>query len=106
MPSLAAVRSANATYKVPYTPVALFVGGTSGIGQSMAQGLARYTDGNVHIVLCGRNKKAAEDIIATFPPAAGGGKYEFVQCDVTLMKNIVVTTRELVESLPKLNYLV
>lgn len=33
MPSLAVTKAANAATKLPFRPVALFVGGTSGIGQ-------------------------------------------------------------------------
>ena len=34
MPSSAAAQAANATFAPQYDPVAVFVGGTSGIGQS------------------------------------------------------------------------
>jgi len=44
-------------------PVAVFVGGTSGIGQGMAEALNRHTKGNSHIILVGRSKEAAEDIM-------------------------------------------
>lgn len=40
MPTLAAAKAANAATKLPYTPVALFVGGTSGIGQVSGKGLS------------------------------------------------------------------
>ncbi|KAJ6467045.1 hypothetical protein DFH09DRAFT_929905, partial [Mycena vulgaris] len=42
-----------------YIPVAIFVGGKSGIGQGMAEAFARHTKGNAHIVLVGRNRAAA-----------------------------------------------
>ena len=111
MPSLAVVRAANAKYAPAYIPHALFVGGTSGVGQAMAEAFARYTKGNAHIILCGRNRAAAEAIINSFPkPTVQDGAerpvHEFVQCDVTLMKNVEATTSELLARLPKLNYLV
>ena len=47
MPSLAAARAANATFSSAYRPVAMFVGGTSGIGQAMAERFAYHTKGEV-----------------------------------------------------------
>ncbi|KAJ7187729.1 NAD(P)-binding protein [Mycena pura] len=106
MPSLAAARAFNAAFAPSYTPVAVFVGGTSGIGQGMAEAFARSTKGNAHIVLIGRNRAAAEAIIARFPkPTAEGVKHEFVECDVTLMKNVRRVAGELRARLPKINFL-
>ena len=62
-----AIRSSNAGHALPRTPVAIFVGGTSGIGRSMAEAFARYTKRNAHIVLIGRNQAAAESILVTLP---------------------------------------
>jgi len=107
MPALSVVKAANATFAPSYLPVALFVGGTSGIGQAMAQAFARYTKGNAHIIICGRNRTAAEAIIATFPkPTHKEAKHEFVSCDVSLMKNVHVTSADLLSRLPKINFIV
>ena len=105
MTSLSVVRAANATFSPSYVPVALFIGGTSGIGQATAEAFARYTKGEAHIIICGRNRAAAESIIASFPKSSKG-RYEFVECDATLMKNVQATTTHLLSTLPKLNYLV
>jgi NAD(P)-dependent dehydrogenase (short-subunit alcohol dehydrogenase family) len=107
MPALSVVTAANAKFAPSYLPVALFVGGTSGIGQAMAQAFARYTKGNAHIIICGRNRTAAEAIIATFPkPTHGDAKHEFVSCDVSLMKNVHVTSADLLSRLPKINFII
>jgi len=105
MPSLSAVRAANTAVTFNYRPVALFVGGTSGIGQAMAQRFAHYTKGNAHIIICGRNKATAEKIIETLPRTSDS-LYEFVECDASLMKNVVATTNSLKTRLATLNYLV
>ena len=104
MPLLPAVRAANTAFSPSYVPVALFVGGTSGIGQATAEAFARYMKGQAHIIICGRNRAAAESIIASFPKSTKS-KYEFVECDATLMKNVQSTTTNLLSTLPKLNYL-
>ncbi|KAF7352057.1 hypothetical protein MVEN_01168200 [Mycena venus] len=107
MPSLSTVRAFNAAFSPSHTPVAIFVGGTSGIGQGMAEAFARHTKGNAHIVLVGRSRAAAEAIIATFPkPTVPGVKHEFVECDITLMKNVQRVAGELRARIPKINFLV
>jgi NAD(P)-dependent dehydrogenase (short-subunit alcohol dehydrogenase family) len=105
MASFSAIRADNAAFSPSYFPVALFVGGTSGIGQATMEAFARYTKGEAHIIICGRNRAAAESIIASFPKSSNG-RYEFIACDVTLMKNVHATTTGLLSTLPKLNFLV
>ncbi|KAF8609834.1 NAD-P-binding protein [Ceratobasidium sp. AG-I] len=114
MPSLPVVRAANLAAAPEYRPVALFLGGTSGIGQAIAEALADVTKGNAHIILSGRNKSAADEIFAKLPSTSptpsssgeSGSKYEFEPCDATLMSNVRQTTQSLLGRLPKLNYLV
>ncbi|KAI0681710.1 hypothetical protein C8T65DRAFT_751366, partial [Cerioporus squamosus] len=70
---------------------------------------ARYTKGNAHwhIVIVGRNKSAADEIIASFPKLTKPeAKHEFVKCDVFLMRNVQATTAALRACLPKINFLV
>jgi NAD(P)-dependent dehydrogenase (short-subunit alcohol dehydrogenase family) len=105
MVSLSVARSANAAFSAAYRPVALFVGGTSGIGQATAQAFARATKGNAHIMICGRNKASAEDTIASFPQTSDS-KYEFISCDVTLMKNVVTAAESIKSRVDTVNYLV
>ena len=109
MSSVAAKQASNASYlrSLSYLPVGVFVGGTSGIGQGMAEAFAIHTEGNAHIVIVGRNKAAAEAIIAKFPqPTSPEAKHEFVQCDVTIMENIQKATTEMLTRMPRINYLV
>ena len=107
--SLATIRASNASHVLPQKPVAIFVGGTSGIGRGMAETFARYTKGNAHIVLIGRNRDAAESILASFPKSnapADNFTHEFIQCDVTLMKNVDSVTKQLLQRYPTINFLV
>ena len=109
MPSFASICAANLGIgsSLPYRPVAIFVGGTSGVGAGMAQAFARHRNGDAHIILVGRNRTAAEEIIASLPKSEGKeSKYEFVECDVSLMRNVRKTTAELSQRLPKVNFLV
>jgi NAD(P)-dependent dehydrogenase (short-subunit alcohol dehydrogenase family) len=111
MPSLSVARAFNTQFSPSFIPVAVFVGGTSGIGQGMAEAFARYTNGNAHIVIIGRNREAAQSIISSFPKPTitKGGEpplHEFVSCDATLMKNVHATVAELLSRLPKINFLV
>jgi len=107
MLNLSATRIANAAYFTSSKshPVALFVGGTSGIGEAAARAMARYTKGDSHIIICGRNREAADNIIASFPKHPQS-HYEFVACDASLMRNVKAVTSDLLSRLPKLNYLV
>ncbi|KAA1470242.1 NAD(P)-binding protein [Dentipellis sp. KUC8613] len=107
MASLAASNvAAAAKYK---NPVAVFVGGTSGIGQGMAESLNCQTKGNAHIVLVGRNKDAAEAIISKMRAANEGpstGSYEFVHCDVSSLPNIKPAAATIVSKHPKIDFLI
>jgi NAD(P)-dependent dehydrogenase (short-subunit alcohol dehydrogenase family) len=112
MPSVSVAAASNAAWSPTYIPVAVFIGGTSGIGQSMAEAFARYTSGRAHIVIVGRNRSAGESILASMPkPSAEGADEEsyireFVSCDASLMKNVHASSQQLLERLPKINFLV
>ena len=78
----------------------------------MAKAFAQHRNGDAHIIIVGRNREAAEQLIASFPhPTSEGSEgaepqYEFVECDASLMKNVRKTAEELVQCLPKVNFLV
>jgi len=74
MASLAASNNLVSGAKLT-NPVAVFVGGTSGIGQGMAEAFNRHMKGNCHIVIVGRNYDAAESIISTMKSVAGESRY-------------------------------
>ncbi|KAG8879146.1 hypothetical protein FRB97_001926 [Tulasnella sp. 331] len=105
MVTLTAAQVSNAAFTASYRPVALFVGGTAGVGQGTAEAFARATKGNAHIMICGRSKASADKIMATFPQTPESN-YEFIECDVSLMKNVVATTSAIMSRVSSLNYLV
>ncbi|KAJ6487142.1 hypothetical protein C8R47DRAFT_1127864 [Mycena vitilis] len=110
MPTLAVAEASNAAFSPAYIPVAIFAGGTSGVGQGMAEAFARQTDGRAHIILIGRSVAQAEKIIAGFPkPTAGdaeGWSHEFVACDATSMVNVRAVCAGLRARLGRVNFLV
>ena len=63
------------------------------------------SEGNAHIIICGRNKANAERIMATFP-RTDRSRYEFVQCDVLLMKNVSTAAAEIRTKVGAINYVV
>jgi NAD(P)-dependent dehydrogenase (short-subunit alcohol dehydrogenase family) len=71
----------------------------------MAERLASQTEGRAHIILLGRNKDAAEKIIAGFP-RHDESVYEFERVDATSMADVRRVTRSLLERLDKLNFIV
>ena len=110
MPSLAAARASNATFHPSYVPVGVFVGGTSGVGEAMVKAIASHLGGNIHLIIVGRNRSAAEKTFASIPrPTGEDGKpvrRDFIYCDAFLMRNIKATCVELSERLTKVNFLV
>ncbi|KAH8827283.1 NAD(P)-binding protein [Flagelloscypha sp. PMI_526] len=106
MPSLSAVKASNASFSPNYVPVAIFLGGTAGIGAGAAKALAEATHGNAHIIIVGRNKEAAKKLIASFPqPTKQGADHEFIFCDATLMKNVSYLAKSLLARLDKVNFI-
>ncbi|KAJ7493029.1 hypothetical protein B0H11DRAFT_1859008 [Mycena galericulata] len=108
MPSIAKVRAANATFTPTYLPVAIFVGGTSGIGRASVEAFARYTAGNAHILIVGLNANAAAQILDALPKPreSSGWAHEFVECDASLLRTVHATVGALAARLPRINFLV
>ncbi|KAJ7150671.1 hypothetical protein C8R46DRAFT_1123876 [Mycena filopes] len=110
MPSLPDTQAANAQYTPSYTPVAVFIGGTAGIGQAIAEALARYTNGRVDIIIIGQNEAKARQILAGLTEARKTAsltfKREFIKCNASEMKNVRKTCEGLRARLGHINYLV
>jgi NAD(P)-dependent dehydrogenase (short-subunit alcohol dehydrogenase family) len=113
MPSLNNVRASNAAYSPSYIPTIVVVGGTSGLGRAMVEIFAAQTKGRANIIILGRNKAAADEILASLPPPPSPPetngviiKHEFISCDASLMKNIHIASKEITSKVDKINYLV
>ncbi|KAJ7662432.1 hypothetical protein B0H17DRAFT_1093466 [Mycena rosella] len=108
MPTLAIAKASNLSFSPSYIPVAVFAGGTSGVGQAMAEAFARQTDGRAHIILVGRNASAAASTLAGFPKPKGadGWAHEFVECDATSMASVRAMCAGLRGRLTHINFLV
>ncbi|KAF7305359.1 hypothetical protein HMN09_00787900 [Mycena chlorophos] len=105
MPSLAAATASNASWQPAYTPVCVFVGGTSGIGEGIVQAVARHTAGKAHIVLVGRNASAAQRILNALPPSEGAIR-EFVECDLSLVASAKKVAADILARQGRVNLLV
>ncbi|KAE8341575.1 hypothetical protein BDV24DRAFT_132216 [Aspergillus arachidicola] len=67
--------------------VAVFVGGTSGIGEATAKELAKtIKKPTIHLV--GRNQAAGSKIIEELKSANPDGTFHFIQSDVSLLRNV------------------
>ncbi|KXN81959.1 hypothetical protein AN958_03367 [Leucoagaricus sp. SymC.cos] len=107
MPSLAIARKVNATFRPKYTPVGVFIGGTSGVGGAMVEAFGRYTQGKSDIVIVGRREAAAESIFLSLPrPSDQTYRREFIHCDVTRIKNVQNAAAEILSRYPKINFLI
>ncbi|KIJ47103.1 hypothetical protein M422DRAFT_74863 [Sphaerobolus stellatus SS14] len=95
-PSLQTVQAFNDSYKFSSSPTSIPT--------------AVFIGGNARIILVGRKKAAAEEIITVFPKPSNKDlwqiEHESVQCDAMLMKDIKRVITDLVVGLPEINYLV
>ncbi|KAJ7263901.1 hypothetical protein C8J57DRAFT_1333135 [Mycena rebaudengoi] len=105
MPTLAIAKEFNASFSPEYVPVFLCVGGTDGVGRGMVEAFARHVHGRAHIIVVGRNQTAAEEIMKGLPKPAEA-KFDFVQCDVSLMANVRVACAAIRAKVDRVHFLV
>ncbi|KAL4963767.1 uncharacterized protein BDV14DRAFT_175961 [Aspergillus stella-maris] len=106
MPSLQAVRAHNATLRNLPSITALFVGGTSGIGQSTLRQLARHTNSpNLTAYIVGRNQARANPFLSELKEISPQGKFHFIEADVSLARNVDRVCEEVKRREEKLDYL-
>ncbi|KAL0954225.1 hypothetical protein HGRIS_005353 [Hohenbuehelia grisea] len=104
MVNLATLKASHAAQPL-ISPVAVFIGGTNGLGAGMAIVTARYSKNpTIHIV--GRSQAGAGNVLTEMKAVNPDGKYEFHQCDVSLLANVRACADTISAVLPKINYLV
>jgi NAD(P)-dependent dehydrogenase (short-subunit alcohol dehydrogenase family) len=95
MVALDVVHASNSSLKsLPANLVAIFVGGTSGIGLYTARELVRNTT-SPHIYLIGRNQTEASKITQELQGLNTSSKVTFIQKDVSLLKNVDEACKEI-----------
>jgi NAD(P)-dependent dehydrogenase (short-subunit alcohol dehydrogenase family) len=87
MVSLSQIQASNTSIlsTFPIRLVALFVGGTSGIGETTLKKFAQYSH-QPRAYFVGRSHAAAERIVAECKALNPSGEYIFVQADVSLIR--------------------
>lgn len=72
---------------LPEGLVAVFIGGTSGVGEYTVKALARYAV-KPRVYLVGRSNEAADRIITECQKSNPGGHFEFLKADLSALKNV------------------
>lgn len=111
MPSLEIASATIDAFRPDYTPVGVFIGGTSGVGQAMVKRLAQSLKGNIHLIIVGRNKAAAQSTLDFLPNNSNRSMLrEFVYCEASLMENMESASDDIQELLTsvggRINFLV
>lgn len=103
MVKLSLVQASNANVKDTFlSPTALFVGATSGIGESTLKYFVKNTE-TPTIYLVGRGQSAATGIIEELKRSNAGGTYNFIQSDVSLLANVDTVCDEIKSKEKKLD---
>lgn len=105
MVNLATARGLNAEYFKLHSASALIVGGTSGIGQSIAFKIAQYTKKPL-IVVSGRDEVRGQETIDALKAINKEGSYSFEKCDLTKMKDSRMLAKRLAENHQSFNLLI
>lgn len=84
------VRKSNLAFKLSGHAsglVAVFVGATSGIGMGTLKQFAKYAQAP-KVYILGRSKKAATPLLNEIQASNPEGKFEFIESEISLMKNV------------------
>ncbi|KAL5333304.1 hypothetical protein BJX70DRAFT_406323 [Aspergillus crustosus] len=95
MPTLHQTHLSNTLLKTTHPNLtAIFIGGTSGIGEATAKALARSIPSPT-IYIVGRNQQAGSRILSELRDIQPDGEYSFIGADLTLLKNVERTCEEI-----------
>lgn len=84
--------------------VAVFVGGTSGVGEYTLKAFVKYAL-IPRVYLVGRSQESADRIIRECTHLNSGGKFEFIKADISLLKNVDDVCNQLKSKETKINIL-
>jgi NADP-dependent 3-hydroxy acid dehydrogenase YdfG len=95
MVNLKDVRASNAALKTTVSnEVAVFVGATSGIGETTLRNFAKSSS-KPKVYLVGRSESAASRILGELKELNPEGIFTFIKSDVSLLKNVDALTDEI-----------
>ncbi|KAI1423752.1 putative short-chain dehydrogenases/reductase [Xylaria sp. FL1777] len=89
---------------LPSGLVAVFVGGTSGVGEYTLKAFVRYARAP-KIIVVGRSQEAADRILNECRQLQPDGHFEFIRADVSLLKNVDDVCRQIKEKVSVINVL-
>ncbi|KAI0133847.1 putative short-chain dehydrogenases/reductase [Xylariales sp. AK1849] len=78
----------------PHDLVAVFVGGTSGVGEYTVKAFAKYAP-KPRAYIIGRSQEAADRIVGECKQLNPGGTFEFIQADVSLLRTVDDVCRQI-----------
>ncbi|KAF7585892.1 hypothetical protein BBP40_009930 [Aspergillus hancockii] len=104
MVSLKTVQASNASLRAIPNLTALFVGGTSGMGQSTLRQLAQHADSPTAYII-GRNQSRAKPFLTELQQLNPNGRFNFIEADVSLIRNVDQACQEVVQQEKHLNFL-
>ena len=107
MVSLKDVRESNSKLKSNSGSsglVAVFVGGTSGVGESTIKQLATHAD-TPKVYIVGRSEASASRIIEEVKKLNPGASFSFIKADVSVLQNVDAVCKEIKQKEDKLNLL-
>ncbi|KAI1132834.1 putative short-chain dehydrogenases/reductase [Nemania abortiva] len=84
--------------------VAVFIGGTSGVGEYTLKAFTRYARAP-KVIIVGRSQEAADRILAECRQLSPDGHFEFIRADVSLLKNVDDVCRQIYEKVSVINVL-
>ncbi|KAI1751530.1 putative short-chain dehydrogenases/reductase [Xylaria castorea] len=84
--------------------VAVFVGGTSGVGEYTLKAFARYARAP-KVIIVGRSQEAAGRILNECRQLNPDGHFEFIRADVSLLKNVDDICRQIKQKVSVINIL-
>ncbi|KAJ8121610.1 hypothetical protein ONZ43_g1981 [Nemania bipapillata] len=84
--------------------VAVFVGGTSGVGEYTLKAFARYARAP-KVIIIGRSQEAANRILDECRQLSPDGHFEFIGADVSLLKNVDDVCRQIYQKVSVINVL-